>query len=143
MRQPSSGSSAARPGALRALLAIAGLTALLVLAQAGLAGQFLNLTNTNGNIQKIHGYLGNTVFLLALAQVVLVIVSGVTGSLRSGLLAMTLTLVVLITAQLGLGYSGRERDNVAASLHIPNGVLIFGVTMANISMALRAIRETE
>lgn len=124
-------------------MALAGLTALLVLAQAGLAGQFLNLNNTNGDIQKIHGYIGNAVFLLVLAQVVLVVLAGVTGSIRTGLLAMTLTLVVLVTAQLGLGYSGRDRDNVAASLHVPTGVLIFGLAMANISITLRAIRETE
>jgi hypothetical protein len=37
--------------------------------------------------------------------------------------------VLLVVAQLGLGYSGRE-SATAMSFHIPNGVLIFGLSVA-------------
>ncbi len=140
-RQPSLPASAVKPGMVTAMMAAAALTGVLVLAQAALAGQFLRVDNTNGDLQKIHGYIGNAVFLFAIAQAALIVVSGLTGRLRSGLLSMAITLVVLTTAQLGLGYSGRDRDGIAAALHIPLGVLIFGIAMANISMAMRAQRE--
>jgi hypothetical protein len=40
--------------------------------------------------------------------------------------------VLLVIGQLGLGYSGRE-SATALSLHIPNGVLIFGLSIAIVS----------
>ena len=43
-------------------------------------------------------------------------------------------LVVLVVAQLGLGYSGRDSAG-AAALHVPNGVLIFGITTALVALS--------
>ena len=37
-------------------------------------------------------------------------------------------LVVLVVVQIGLGYGGRD-SGTAASLHVPNGVLIFGLSI--------------
>jgi hypothetical protein len=70
----------------------------------------------------VHGYIGNAVFALAVAAVVLVFVA------RADRVAIGLTvaLFVLVFAQIGLGYSGRENLDVRP-WHIANGVLLFGV----------------
>jgi TRAP-type uncharacterized transport system fused permease subunit len=112
--------------------------AVLVLVQAALAGRFLN--DTAENLRTLHGTLGNLVFLLAIVQLVLVLMAGVHGRTRAALLSMSVTLLVLVAAQVGLGYAGREQA-LPAALHIPNGVLIFGLLMSNISLGLRARRE--
>ncbi|MBI2760862.1 MAG: hypothetical protein HYX51_05490 [Chloroflexi bacterium] len=112
--------------------------ALLVLIQATLAGRFLNYSASN--LRTLHGIIGNVVFLLAIVLVVLVVAAGLTGRARSGLLGSTVGLLVLTFAQIGMGYAGRE-NAAPAAFHIPNGVLIFGLTMSVISLALRAQRE--
>jgi hypothetical protein len=45
-----------------------------------------------------------------------------------------------MTAQIGLGYAGRDSGE-AAALHLPNGVLIFGIGTFMISLVARARRE--
>jgi hypothetical protein len=133
--------AAARPGALRALAGCAALMALLILIQAALAGRFLAYSGEAraADLQRLHGYLGNAVFLLALVQVGLVVWAGIVGRARGTLLGTTVLVLVLVTAQIGLGYAGRE-NAFPASLHLPNGVLLFGLSMATISLALRARR---
>jgi predicted Na+-dependent transporter len=129
--------SVARPGVFRAFVIVAHLVALLVFVQAVLAGRWL----VDTDIIKSHGYLASYVILpLTLAQVVLAYLSGLSGRARSALPATSLVLLVLIIAQIGSGYAGRDRNNVAA-IHLPNGVLIFGLTVANISLIGRARRE--
>jgi|DewCreStandDraft_5_1066085.scaffolds.fasta_scaffold00789_1 uncharacterized membrane protein len=128
----------ARPAALRAFTGLIIVMAVLVLVQAALAGRFLN--DTAENLRALHGTLGNLVFLLAIVQLVLVLMAGVHGRTRAALLSMSVTLLVLVAAQVGLGYAGREQA-LPAALHIPNGVLIFGLLMSNISLGLRARRE--
>ncbi len=129
----------ARPAALRAFTVLTIIMAVLVLVQAALAGHFLNYAA--GNLRTLHGTLGEIVFLLAIVQLVLVLVAGVRGRTRAALLSMSITLLVLVAAQVVLGYAGRD-EALPASLHIPNGVLIFGLLMSNISLGLRAQRET-
>lgn len=108
---------------------IAGIiTSLLVAIQAILAGQgwFKDF-----DLIKRHGELGNVTFLGALAFGILAYMMGVPQARRSGLLIVHTVLIVLVVAQIGLGYSATADDPSAnaAAWHIPNGVLIFGILM--------------
>ena len=109
----------------------AGLFTLLVLVQAVLAGRgwFIDF-----DLIDIHGMIGSLTFLVGVAMVALVWFGMEKGSSeRTTLLIMSGILVILTTAQLGLGYSATSKDNPsaeAASLHIPLGVLIFGLSSA-------------
>jgi hypothetical protein len=118
--------TATRPGRLKALQIVAPLISLVVLIQAYLAGRGMFVDPDNFDI---HGMLGNLTFLLVLAQPVLVYLTGLPGRARSMLLGASVLLLVLVTAQLGLGYGGRESTQ-AAAWHVPNGVLIFGLSVA-------------
>lgn len=116
-------SSLAAHSAIRPLFkATALLFALLVMVQAVLAGQgwFVDV-----DLIRMHGYVGNVVFLLAVAQVVLAYIAG----LRDVTLILAGAIFLLVFGQVGLGYAGRE-SAMAASLHVPNGVLLFGLTTA-------------
>lgn len=126
----------ARPGMLRALVMLVHITTLAVFIQAVLAGQWL----VNSSVIKVHGYIGSLSWLLALAQVALVLLAGIPGRHRTALLGTTTLLALLMTAQIGMGYAGRTNTNVAA-IHLPNGVLIFGLLATAISLVLRARRE--
>lgn len=127
---------AARIGILLPFRVLAVLVAALILVQAALAGQWLFQGQT-GAI-SIHGWLGNTSFLGAILLVILAVVgirqSG--GAWGRAELVLGIVLVLLMTAQLGLGYSGRA-SAAAASLHIPNGVLLTMVTAALLALAWR------
>jgi hypothetical protein len=127
-------SRVARPGLLRWLRASAALVVGLVLVQAVIAGQ--GWFPYDANTLEWHGYVGNVTFLVAIVQAVLVYLTRFRG--RSGmlLLAASALLILLLTAQLGLGYSGRE-SSTAAAWHVPNGVLIFGLSVAMLSQVLR------
>jgi hypothetical protein len=110
-----------RSNLMLAMKIVAVLYAALVLLQAIIAGRgwFKDF-----DLIKTHGQIGDGVLLVAVVQVVLAyLVFGPRSSLTIGF-----AVVVLLTfAQLGLGYSSDE-NSTAASLHIPNGVLIFGLT---------------
>lgn len=101
------------------------LLAVLILIQAMLAGRSLfgswSIT--------VHGVLGNITYTVALASVAVVVAR------RAGTAAVTaaLALAVLLTAQIGLGYIGRESAE-AAAWHIPNGVLAFGLAVYQITL---------
>jgi hypothetical protein len=72
----------------------------------------------------VHGIIGNGVFVFAVLALVLAVVlhAGRTTVAAAALLA------VLVFAQVGLGYSGRNSPD-AVAWHIPNGVLIFGLAV--------------
>lgn len=72
----------------------------------------------------VHGYIGNAVFVLAVAAVVLAFV----GRADRVAIGLSVVLAVLVFAQVGLGYSGRESAD-AAAWHVANGVLLFGVAI--------------
>jgi len=129
-------SPSVRPKVVQALRILAPLISLLVLVQAVFAGRGLFL---DVDAIDIHGGIGNLTLLLVVAQTVLVLVAGLRGRTRTGLLGMSLLLLVLVIAQLGLGYSGREGGQ-AAAWHVPNGVLIFGLTAGNASLISRLRR---
>lgn len=114
-----------------AFRAFAALTVALVLVQAALAGRGLY---GDPGVISLHGWLGNVTFAAAIAQVAVGF-----GGLRRGAVGrseagLSLLLLALIVAQLGLGYVGRERAG-AAAWHIPNGVLTFGVAAAILALA--------
>lgn len=125
--------STARPTIVTALRVVASLVVLIILVQAVFAGRGLNF---QGDSLKIHGGIGNVTFLLVLVQLGLTAFAGFRGRTRNLLLGTSALLTLLVVAQLGLGYSGREGGQ-AAALHIPNGVLIFGLAVAYMSLLSR------
>lgn len=106
--------------------ALAGLAALLVLIQAVLAGQWIG-----GDLSVIvtHGWLGSGTLLLVGLLAVMSFIGMRQGLFDAKPLAISVVLLVLVVAQLGLGYAGRS-SNGAASMHVPLGVLIFGSLLA-------------
>lgn len=112
---------------------VAGVTAVLVLIQAALAGRgwFLN----DPDLIDLHGWVGNATFVAAIALAALAYAAHARGALGRLELGLSALLVVLVVAQLGLGYGGRENGD-AAAWHIPTGVLIFGVTAALLGLSV-------
>jgi len=102
-----------------------------VLLQAVLAGRGWFL---DGDIIKVHGYVGNATFLLTMALAMLG--RAATRSIRS--VVPLALLVILTTVQIGLGYAGRD-NATAAAWHVPNGVLIFGLSVLVGRSALRTV----
>jgi hypothetical protein len=123
----------ARPALLGWLRASATLVVGLVLVQAIFAGRGMFVA---GDELELHGYIGNATFTVAIAQAALVYFTGFRGRFGALLLGASALLVLLLTAQLGLGYSGRESMQ-AAAWHVPNGVLIFGLSAAYLSLLWR------
>ncbi|MGK2930920.1 MAG: hypothetical protein ACSLFO_15255 [Acidimicrobiales bacterium] len=120
------------PKLLRVRTALAGVIEVVVIALAFLAGRFLFLGDL---VIEVHGYIGNTVFLLALINLGLGLVAKADG----GQLAVAGMIALLTFSQIGLGYVGRETAD-AAALHIPNGVLLMGLSGYQFA-DLRGLRE--
>ncbi len=118
--------------AARAFRWAATVTTVLVLVQAVLAGRGWFV---DAGLIEIHGWVGNATFLAVVGQVVLAYAARRRWAAGGTELGLTTLLLVLVIAQIGLGYSGRESSG-AASWHVPNGVLIFGVTAAILALAL-------
>jgi hypothetical protein len=117
-----------RPGLTMTLKVLAVVTPVLILAQAVIAGRFLF-----GSWQiSVHGTIANLVFPLTIGIVAL------TLALRRPAteIAVAAVLLALVTAQLGLGYSGRESLG-AAAWHIPTGVATAGAAMMLLAFQLR------
>lgn len=108
-----------------ALIGISALNVVLVLIMAILGGRFF----ISPSVIEVHGYIGNFVFLLVVGFAALLYLSKPGGPLGKILLGLTVLTVLLVVSQIGLGYSGRESVR-AMSLHIPVGVLIFGICAA-------------
>lgn len=126
-----------RPAVIRPLGAVAPLVALLVLIQAVFAGRGLFVDT--GAID-IHGGIGTATFLAVLIQTALVLIAGFGGGARMVLVGINLLLPLLGIVQLALGFSGRDGGQ-AAALHVPNGVLIFSLTVANAVLIDRYRRD--
>lgn len=79
-----------------------------------------------------HGHLGNLIFMLAAVQLALAFSAYQKGSVGRNHLLLNGFLIVLLVAQIGLGYSG-SRSGAAAALvwHLPVGVLAMGVSTLN------------
>lgn len=115
-------------GTQRAHAALAVAVAALVLAQAVLAGRALFGTWSI----TVHGVLGNATFALAIATVA----AAVIARLRRHTVVVAVLLAVVVAAQVGLGYAGREQPE-AAAWHIPNGVLAFGLAVHQLGLVRR------
>ena len=120
-------------GARRAYAPLAAVVALLVLVQAVLAGRSLfgswSIT--------VHGVVGNATFALAAG---LAVVAGVSRAGRHAL-GVAVALALVLTAQIGLGYAGRDSIE-AAAWHVPNGVLAFGLAAHQLTLAWATPRST-
>lgn len=117
----------ARPsGFLTAFLGGSALLVVLVLVQAAMAGQALF---EQFDI-KVHGYVGNATFTVS----VLVFGIALFGRLPRALTIVSALVLVGTFCQTGLGYVGRE-ETVAASVHIPLGVTIFGLVLVQTTLA--------
>lgn len=111
------------PTFIRAYRIVALITLALVLVQAALAGRGVYI---DSDWFDVHEVVANVISVVAIVQVLLVFRAGFTSMLH--LPRWTSLLVVLIVAQTGLGYVGRDEPD-AAAIHIPMGVLIFGLAM--------------
>ena len=89
---------------VHAVLAIA--TVALVLVQAVLAGRALFGTWSI----TVHGVLGNVTFAVVLAT----IAAAAAARLGRHGVVVAVVLAVVVTAQVGLGYAGREQPDAAA-----------------------------
>ncbi len=108
-------------------------TAVLVLIQAVFAGRGISI---NYDFIDYHEIMANILFLVVVAQLVLVFLIGIPGQAGKRMLVLNAVLVVSVLVQTGLGYSGRDSME-ARAWHIPLGVLIFGLTVLIAAMASR------
>ena len=110
-----------RPSDLTPYRAAAAVLAVLVLVQAALAGQFL--VGEGG--RSTHRLIGEALGLVAL------VVAAVGYRLRRvdrDRWWLAVALVVMVVAQTGLGFAGRD-STTAAALHVPLGVATFGAAL--------------
>ncbi len=108
--------------------AVSASIVVLLLVQAGLAGQFLY---RDSGLVSVHRVVAEFLPMLSLTLLVLSwlqIKDGV--MLARGEFAVSLAVFVLVVAQTGLGFIGRSQPGIAA-IHIPLGVLIFGFATQN------------
>lgn len=116
---------------------LSGITTLLVLLQAALIGQALYLGEMS--LLSLHGWLGSGSFVLALLLTGAIVLTIQRGDLPRSALVHGIIVVVLMVAQLGLGYMGR-RGGWPAAIHIPNGVLIASLLSALLASTFLAPR---
>ena len=109
------------PALGRAHRIIAGVMVVLVLLLAVLAGRYLSLGD---QVIELHGWIGNGVFVLAVANLGLAVA---TRPDDGPALALAGIIALLTFSQVGLGYVGRDTAD-AAALHVPNGVLLMGLS---------------
>ena len=100
----------------------------LVLAQAAVAGQFLY---TSTGLRSVHRILGEG---LGVVGVALVVCAAMTRRTNRRLLVVASWMLVVLVAQTGLGFVGRDTPD-AAALHIPLGVVAFGVSLYAFSLS--------
>lgn len=112
-------------GTLARLLGpVAWAVPVLIVAQAAMVAQTLY---GSGSLIALHGSTGNLTFLLAVVALALA-----WRARRSGpALLLGFTTVLLLFAQIGLGYLGhRNGIAIASSVHVTLGVLVTGVSAA-------------
>lgn len=109
--------------------AAAAVLAVLVLVQAVLAGQFLTGEGGRG----MHRLIGEALGLIALA---LAAAGYRLRAVDRDRWRLGLALIVMVIAQTGLGFVGRE-SSTAAALHVPLGVAMFGVALVAVLPRLR------
>ncbi len=118
---------------------ISAITTLLVLLQAALIGQALYMGDMS--LAAVHGWLGSGSFILAVLLVGAALLGVRSGELPRSVIIHGVIVVVLMVAQLGLGYMGR-RGGFPAAIHIPNGVLIAALLAALVASTFSVSRAT-
>ena len=79
-----------------------------------------------------HGHLGNLIFMLAAVQLALAFLGYQRGTIGRNHLLLNGFLIILLFAQIGLGYSGSRSGATGALVwHLPVGVLAMGVSTLN------------
>jgi membrane protein YdbS with pleckstrin-like domain len=131
---PSSESRLKRPKLVPYYRIAAILMVALVLVQAFLAGRGWF---DDHDYFDTHEMVANLVFLNALVLLGLAIAIGAPAAWRITLIAPNVLLLVLVVAQISLGYSLTDGSAEAGAWHVPNGVLIFGLSVFLISLLPR------
>lgn len=98
-------------------------TVVLVVIQAAMAGRGFFY---DYDLIKRHGEVGNLTFLAAVAMLGFAFSGFRQHRLDQFDFIVSVLLVILVMAQFGLGYGGRE-STAAKALHWPNGVLLTAV----------------
>jgi hypothetical protein len=111
---------------------VAVLTALLVLVQAILAGRGWY---RDRDLFDVHARIGDILVLVVAALFVIGLVGRRRATVTNAQIGLASVLLVLVIAQLALGYSAGD-SRTAGSLHVPNGVLIFGLLSALVALVL-------
>jgi hypothetical protein len=109
-------------GLIGAFKGFCHLATFLVFVQAALAGSFIS--GEDPDAVDIHEMVGNLLFMVVAVQLVLAFM--VRGWSRFNLWAWVFALLILVVAQTGLGYMGRD-NSFPIAVHVPLGVLIFGL----------------
>lgn len=107
-----------REALVRVHRTLAAVVAALILVMAAIAGRSLF---GSWDIE-VHGWLGNGIFVLAVANLALAMYRRAS----TPELTVAAAIAMLTFGQVGLGYVGREQAE-AAAWHIPNGVLLMGL----------------
>lgn len=97
--------------------AVSVLTALMVLAQPVLAGQFMR--GGEPDMKDVHAVIGQSLHITVLIQLVLAFLARRTFGI--GLAVFNLILLILTTIQAGIGFSS---DGEIIAIHIPLGTVI-------------------
>lgn len=121
-----------RPAGRHLLLIFAALVVLGVLVQAALAGRHIGVAASI----SLHGVLGNVVFSLQLAVVALAVRHRSTPPL----LLIAVPLLLMLAAQIGLGYAGRDAAG-PVTWHVLNGVALFGLAAVQFARLWSGSRE--
>jgi hypothetical protein len=103
--------SESRLGRTRLFRRLAGVTVALILVQALLAGRGWFL---NHDLIKIHGDVGSATFLVVVVQTIVAFVAWRRGVRTQMALGLSAVLLVLVFAQIGLGFGGRTSGDAAA-----------------------------
>jgi hypothetical protein len=109
-----------------------------VFLQAVLAGQFL--FEPDPDLTNAHEILANVLFMVVALQLLLAVLLIRAGGVKT--VVWNAALLVLVISQIGLGYSGRD-DLDARSIHVPMGVLTFGLSVLIAGMAFSQRWERE
>lgn len=107
-----------RQSLLGAQRTLAAVMAVIILVMAAIAGRSL----FGPWDIEVHGWIGNGLFVLAVANLALAIYRRPS----TAELSVAALIGMLTFAQVGLGYVGREQLE-AAAWHIPNGVLLMAL----------------
>jgi hypothetical protein len=106
------------------LISIVLVVGIVVQAFLGTEAFFKN----EGGMRTAHAQLGNILFLIGVVQVVFGFLEFRKGRADMTNLIMRVVLLVLVTIQIGLGYSTRDATTADTRIwHITNGVLLIAV----------------